>query len=282
MSVQRSPTGGSQPDISKMSDLVSDSSITFRKRKLPFGVECACSEELGGMRSELSRISSLLEKYIVSNELILKTMQENITDIKNQIADIKLTNERSHSAMQVKMESLESDLNKLKISSKSAPITLENELILGEQIIQEIQQRKNREKNIVLVGLPEQIASTPEDRLSKDEAEVFKTISSVKESKNRTGSSTIDVHKPSLWYYKLLTFLEKKNDVKGKGLDSLMGDAEVEQQIGRTNQKKLTRERNIEIKKEKQKGTEGKLMHSEYMWARKWKKLVSSEISLRN
>ncbi|CAG5059898.1 unnamed protein product [Parnassius apollo] len=178
MSVQRSPTGGSQPDISKMSDLVSDSSITFRKRKLPFGVECACSEELGGMRSELSRISSLLEKYIVSNELILKTMQENITDIKNQIADIKLTNERSHSAMQVKMESLESDLNKLKISSKSAPITLENELILGEQIIQEIQQRKNREKNIVLVGLPEQIASTPEDRLSKDEAEVFKTISS--------------------------------------------------------------------------------------------------------
>ncbi|CAG4961651.1 unnamed protein product [Parnassius apollo] len=119
------------------------------------------------MRSELSR-SSLLEKYIVSNELILKTMQENITDIKNQIADIKLTNERSHSAMQVKMESLESDLNKLKISSKSAPITLENELILGEQIIQEIQQRKNREKNIVLVGLPEQIASTPEDRLSKD------------------------------------------------------------------------------------------------------------------
>ncbi|CAG5055682.1 unnamed protein product [Parnassius apollo] len=174
MSVQRSPTGGSQPDISKMSDLVSDSSITFRKRKLPFGVECACSEELGGMRSELSRISSLLEKYIVSNELILKTMQENITDIKNQIADIKLTNERSHSAMQVKMESLELDLNKLKISSKSA-----NELILGEQIIQEIQQRKNREKNIVLVGLPEQIASTPEDRLSKDEAEVFKTISSL-------------------------------------------------------------------------------------------------------
>ncbi|CAG4963508.1 unnamed protein product [Parnassius apollo] len=77
------------------------------------------------------------------------------------------------------MESLESDLNKLKISSKSAPITLESELILGEQIIQKIQQRKNREKNIVLVSLPEQIASTPEDRLSKDEAEVFKTISSI-------------------------------------------------------------------------------------------------------
>ncbi|CAG4989350.1 unnamed protein product [Parnassius apollo] len=59
----------------------------------------------------------------------------------------------------------------------------------------------------------------------------------VKESKNRTGSSTSDVHKPSLWYYELLTFLEKKNDVKRKGIDSLMGDEEDEQQIGRTNQK---------------------------------------------
>lgn len=179
MNVQRSPTGGSQPDLSRMSDLASDSSVTFRKRKLPFDIECTCSDELGNMRSELCRISSLLEKYIVSNEMILKNMQENITDIKNQITDMKLSNERTHSAMQVKMESLESDLNKLKTSTKTESITLENGLILGEQIIQEMQNRNNREKNIVLVGLPEQITSTPEDRLSKDEADVFKIISLV-------------------------------------------------------------------------------------------------------
>lgn len=179
MSVQRSPTGGSQPDLSKMSNLISESTVTFRKRKVPCDIECSCSDDLREMRSEMSRISSLLEKYVGSNEQILKSMQENITDIKNQITEMKSSNERTLSAVQTRLESVESDLNEFKVSSKSAPVTIENELFLGEQIMQEMQHRVNRERNIVLVGLPEQIASTSEDRLSRDEADVFRTISLV-------------------------------------------------------------------------------------------------------
>jgi hypothetical protein len=138
------------------------------------------------MRSEMSRISSLLEKYIESNEQIMKNMQENITDIKHQITEIKLSGERSFNAMKIKMESLEFDLNKLKVSSKTVPFTLEHKLTIGEQIIQEMQNRSNREKNIVLVGLSEQIATTAESRVSKDEADVLKIISLV----------SIDILKP--------------------------------------------------------------------------------------
>ncbi|CAH2095113.1 unnamed protein product [Euphydryas editha] len=64
MSVQTSPIGGSQPDLSKTSNI---SSEPFRKRKLPCDIECSCSDDLREMRSEISRIGSLLEKYVGSN-----------------------------------------------------------------------------------------------------------------------------------------------------------------------------------------------------------------------
>lgn len=187
MSVRRSPTGGSQPDLSNLSCSEAEPSITIRKRKVLCDIECSCSEDIRGMRLDISRIGSLLEKYIGSNEQILKNMQENITDIKNQITDMKSSNDQTFSAMQTKMESIESEMNKLKISSISVPGTLENQLTLGEKIIQEMQYRSNREKNIVLVGLPEQISGSPEDRISKDEADVHKTVSLV----------STDIPKPS-------------------------------------------------------------------------------------
>ncbi|XP_060809995.1 uncharacterized protein LOC132904087 [Amyelois transitella] len=56
---------------------------------------------------------------------------------------------------------------------------VENKLSLGEEVIQEMQNRKNREKNIVLFGVPEQISSTTEESLIKDEAVVFSTISMI-------------------------------------------------------------------------------------------------------
>lgn len=179
MSVQRSPTGGSHPDLSRMSNVGSEPSITFRKRKVPCDIECSCSEDLKEMRSEISRIGSLLEKYVGSNEQILKNMQENITDIKNQITDIKSSNERTINSMQVKIESLEADIKSIKMSSKTSPTTSVNELFASEQIIQEMQNRSNRDKNIILLGLPEPIASNSNERSTKDEAQVLKIISQV-------------------------------------------------------------------------------------------------------
>lgn len=181
MSVQRSPIGGSQPDLSGMSNVGSEPSITFRKRKVICDIECSCSKDLKEMRSEISHIGSLLEKYVGSNEQILKNMQESITDIKNQITDIKSSNEQTINAMQIKIESLEADLKSVKMSSETSPTTLVNELFVSEKIIQEMQNRSNRDKNILLVGLPEQIACNSNERSAKDEADVLKIISQVSE-----------------------------------------------------------------------------------------------------
>lgn len=225
MSVQRSPTratctatgaGGSQPDLSKISHLNVDTNITQRiKRRWPN--DCECSKDLTEMRSEMSRISSLLEKYVGSNEQIMQKMQDSIADIKTQITDIKSTNEqttniirekvdgamtqindiksttssvlsdqkdiKTHVAKleeaitlgETKIKSLESDFNNIK-SQKTSP-NLDNQFGLGEQIIQEVQNRNNREKNILLVGIPEPVSTRAEERIPKDEASVLDVMS---------------------------------------------------------------------------------------------------------
>lgn len=77
--------GGSQPDLSEMNILNHDTdNITLRKRLKPDS-DCSCSEDIREMRSEMSRISVLLEKYVGSNEQILQNMQDSITEIKTQI-----------------------------------------------------------------------------------------------------------------------------------------------------------------------------------------------------
>ncbi|KAL4720651.1 hypothetical protein ACJJTC_002749 [Scirpophaga incertulas] len=51
-------------------------------------------------------------------------------------------------------------------------------------------------------------------------------IKKVKESKNRTGSAASEVYRPNLWYFEHLSFLEKKNNAKRTGVDSLMDEDE--------------------------------------------------------
>lgn len=189
-----------------------------RKRKQP---DCECSSDLKEMRSEMSRISSLLEKYVGSNEQIMQKMQDNIDDIKTQINDMKTSNEQTINIMQKnvdtmiteindiksstsnmsseqkiiqsqitqieksmsqgenKIKTIESELKILKQSSQTTSSKLENQLCLGEQIIQEIQNRNYREKNIMLVGIPEPTSSKAGERVVKDETNVLNVISAV-------------------------------------------------------------------------------------------------------
>ncbi|KAL0810050.1 hypothetical protein ABMA28_010870 [Loxostege sticticalis] len=216
-----SNVGGSQPDLSKLSNVHVDSQITFRKRKEPERDECQCSAEVRDMRSEIVRIGSLLEKYVDSNENILLKMHENIADIKEQISDMKTSNEQtintirntmggimtqindikstttsvlaeqteikehvknlemSISLGETKMKSLEAEITNIKQSSQTTTFTQEKQLHQEEQIIQEVQNRNNREKNIVLVGLPESSLSNREERMSKDENDVLRIITSL-------------------------------------------------------------------------------------------------------
>lgn len=235
MSVQRTPPNnpllpatsastaraGSQPDLSKLGNPNMDTQITYRKRKQREVHECECSTDLKELRLEMSRISSLLEKYTGSHDQVLQKMQENITEIKNQITDMKSSNQQTIHVIQTnvdkvftdindiklstsnllteqnnirshvtrlensitlgenKIKSLETDLNNLKDSSLTTLAKPENQLCLGEQIIQELQNRNAKEKNIILVGLPEPTSTKLEERMAKDEADVLNIISTI-------------------------------------------------------------------------------------------------------
>lgn len=219
MSLLRSPSktatgSSSQPDLSKLNVMETDSSITFRKRKQPFDHECKCSKEIQEMRTQLTHMTTLLEKYTGSNEQIINNMQDNISEVKTHIAEIKSSNEQTFNMIQENITEIKTQINDIKSWStnikseqnniKTKIISLEkkvclnenklkslesslttfatptptgNKLQANEQLIREIQDRRDREKNIIIVGLPEQNSETSEERYSKDETEVMRITS---------------------------------------------------------------------------------------------------------
>lgn len=206
-----STTHGSHPDLSKLGALAAEAQITFRskpnhKRKQPSDVNnCECSSEVKEIRSELSRIGSLLERYVDSNQQIMIKMQESITEVKSQISELKSSNDQTVQLIrenitqisavksttsniemkqnglnlkvsslekqicqgEQKIISLESDLNTLKLSFPSQPTQskMDNQIFSNEQIIKGLIERNNRGKNVIFSGVPEQTASSKEEKL---------------------------------------------------------------------------------------------------------------------
>lgn len=223
MSLLRSPTStGSQPDLSKLKE-VQDTQITFRKRKQPEPDvhDCSCANEMQNLRTEMTRITSLLEKFIGSNEQNLKQMQEGISDVKNQITDIKTNNEQAMNSINASMQEVKTQINDVKsvISSmgaeqqqiKASITQLEIKVSMGEAklksietevneirataatpkaedllqhnetMLQEIIERKARKNNIILIGIPEQISPNKDERISKDREDVIKALANINE-----------------------------------------------------------------------------------------------------
>lgn len=201
-----SVAGGSHPDLSKLSSLTVDPQITFRKRKQPIDHECECATEMKEIRAELSRIGLLFEKYAISNEQIMTKMQESLTEVKTDITNLKSCNEQiaasirentkqineiktstsgmitEHRELKNTVSQLEKQLssgehNTVKHSSESSTFNFQNQLFLNETIIKEVADRNYREKNIIVVGLPEQRAASAEERVSRDEADILKMTS---------------------------------------------------------------------------------------------------------
>lgn len=232
MTTQRSPTqlptgvpatlvantqvGGSQPDLSKLSQLYTDPQITLRKRKKP--EDCECSNNMKQMQSELSRMNSLLERYFSSNEQNIQKIQDDLANLKTEVLDIKASNEQisnvirenvNEMKLQVnaieattsdvlaeqkilknqvsrlensfaqgdkKLQAVESEINRI---TKTTPNGMTDSQVLSEQSIQELHNRYNREKNVLLVGIPEPKSLNMEERSAIDEAEVLRIISSI-------------------------------------------------------------------------------------------------------
>lgn len=219
MNVTRSPTtpitsGGSQPDLSKLSKEDMDSLVMFRKRKHPMPEQpCECSYEIKEIRGELTRMTSMLEKYVESNQNIISQMQESITEVKTQITDLKTSNEKAINLIQDNLGEAKAQISDIKSTSLSLQIEqniikthvtqleskitfgenklskLETELCqkpilpssapstfqsyINEEMMRELKVRNEREKNIIIVGLSEHITSNVTERISKDESAVM-------------------------------------------------------------------------------------------------------------
>lgn len=214
---ERTTWGGSQPDLSRMSEESSESQITFRKRKQPPERDCPCSEEIKLMRNELSRVGSLLESYVSSNSQIINQMTQSISEVKSEITELKSSHEQMQKSITLNIADICTQINDIKSISKTitsehdhikgqlslleskiqssqdkilalesnlnlkinVPSTHTDALSTNEQIIREIQERKKRECNIIIFGIPEQTSSNTHERILNDETEVINIISSI-------------------------------------------------------------------------------------------------------
>ncbi|CAH2215870.1 jg17266, partial [Pararge aegeria aegeria] len=195
-----------------------DSTITLRKRKHNFEHDCKCSIELKEVRSELSRMALLLEKYTDGNEKMLTTMQNNIIEVKAQMAEIKETSEKSTNLIQENITEIKDQIGGIQSSSlnikveqskiKAQMAALETKILasdsrintietniercasapsgrweprthLDEKLIREVQERSERERNVIIAGLPEQTTASATERASKDEADVIQITRSI-------------------------------------------------------------------------------------------------------
>lgn len=171
MSIHRSPQGNktpvgpggsrSQPDLFKPIEYDVDNQITFRKRKQP-NCDCECDQVISALQAFRADMVSVLETN-------LKPMRDDLSAMKYQINDIKSSTEKllaEHRNMKIEISQLQkaSSSTESKISSieteieklKSTPaVQRESQILLNEKIINELQERERRSKNIIVVGLPE-------------------------------------------------------------------------------------------------------------------------------
>ncbi|CAG4977458.1 unnamed protein product [Parnassius apollo] len=128
MNIMRSPpttAGGSQPDLSKIpADNISDTQITFRKRKQPADRECQCSDEIKLVRNELSRITSLLENYIGSNTQIMSQMNQSIVEVKSEITDLRASHEQTRNLISSNVAEISIQIQD--IETATSKISIEN------------------------------------------------------------------------------------------------------------------------------------------------------------
>ncbi|CAK1543966.1 unnamed protein product [Leptosia nina] len=174
MSVQRSPkktlskapvsaegSSSSQPDLSTLAyDL---RGISSRKRKTP---ECDCATQLDTFRKEMLDILKQTTQLHNDNVAIIT---QNTTSIKEQLEDIKSTTEyllSENNELKSEIKTLKDswETHETKFKELENKIAKEKKLVVCEDLLSEIQDRADRCKNVIFVGVPEQTSLNWEER----------------------------------------------------------------------------------------------------------------------
>lgn len=214
MSVQRSPPGsgrersGSYPDIgSKIttSDAVDRTQIFRNKRKAPENDEfksefATIKTEFTEMRKQMLSMQNQMSELmacITSNHNMqvenFNSLNKDVSVIKEQVNNIKSTTDKLtleqdnlkkditsiqdfRNATEIKMESIESVLNKINTASSFSSSTV---IQAKEEIVNELNERNLRCKNIIISGIAEPISTDPKHRREKDKSECLSIIRNI-------------------------------------------------------------------------------------------------------
>lgn len=197
MSLMRSPNKGSPagghsssyPDLSKLSAPQSDATnVTTRKRKSP---ENDFANEFREFKNEILEI---IKETNIRHIEGITAIGQNICSINEQLKDItsttaQLIKENEILKTQItslntivknneeKITSLQIEVNQLK--SNTATSQLPTLSTAYDEAIIEIQDRAERSKNIIIVGIPEQTCVNPTERLELDVIKAHTVIKSI-------------------------------------------------------------------------------------------------------
>ncbi|KAJ2946665.1 hypothetical protein O0L34_g12724 [Tuta absoluta] len=187
---------GSQPDLRNMADdpQFPNSNLRF-KRKTPDSHDIneeiiSLHEDVDAVHKELkdfrTEIKTLMDTFLQGQTRQTETVNqinESISGIKNEMKDIsdnieKLAVEQRELDVQIQKLNTKSEIMQGKIKSLEDNVSqFKNIPEVCDEIIQETQERMNRSKNVILLGIPEAAAAlnAPERRLA-DKNEVIKIL----------------------------------------------------------------------------------------------------------
>lgn len=140
------------------------------------------------VQESISEINNQITEIKTSNAQTINLLHENVKEVFSQINEIK----SSSSSIALEQNSINTKLtmleNKISINEKKIQ-TLESSTViskpeisltnndfktsLDETLIREIRDRNEREKNIIIAGVPEQNSRSAEERIQKDELDVM-------------------------------------------------------------------------------------------------------------
>ncbi|KOB77052.1 Uncharacterized protein OBRU01_03731 [Operophtera brumata] len=222
MSLLRSPTnvGGSAPELTTTDNKVNQMTLRKHKGSPHTGSHGDCGLNMADLRND---IMGLLKDFTISQNEHMTSMRQDISQIKNQMDNIQSTTEylvTEQSKIRTEMNELknqkviseekfkilENDINALKTGSGQEPSS-SLPTSSREDLIREIGERSNREKNILIIGVTELHGSEVEVRRSYDEKEALNILSETSKripttlKTSRLGKYKTDANRPLKIYF---------------------------------------------------------------------------------
>lgn len=177
----------SQPDLRQLIQSDPDiNKVTFRKRKTP---DDDLSDKFDNFES---KIMAILTKMSETQTDKLDKISQQISMVTNQISQIKSTTDHlSAEQNKIKVELKKIETSKVDLEKKVHDLTIDYEnfkisafynnaqpahLMQGSTMVSEIHDRIQRERNIVISGIPEMVSRESTERTEHDKKEVNKII----------------------------------------------------------------------------------------------------------